>query len=239
MGGPMRSGRVRRRARALVGQAEPATTGLDRRSDRVSRAGRRVVDRLGSRGRAVHERWGRPGQDEGDHANLLEAVARSLRSGQSMSRSLREAAVGEVDRPPGRALAHSVRLADAGVAVVAVVDDWVGAAPTRPRVMAGTALALGAELGGAQARCLDAAAASLRERASLEREVRALTSQARASAGVMVLAPLGFAVFSSATNPRVATVLTATPLGWGCLVGGLALDGAGAAWMARLSRRVR
>ena len=94
-------------------------------------------------------------------------------------------------------------------------------------------------MGGTQARCLDAAAASLRERASLEREVRALTSQARASAGVMVLAPLGFALFSCATNPRVAQVLIATPLGWACVVGGLVLDGAGAGWMVRLARRVR
>ena len=106
-------------------------------------------------------------------------------------------------------------------------------------MLAGTALALGAELGGAQARCLDAAAASLRERASLEREVRALSSQARASAAVMVAAPMGFAVFSGTTDPRVAQVLVSTPLGWACLVGGLLLDGLGAGWMARLARRIR
>ncbi len=183
--------------------------------------------------------WRRPGRDESDHACLLEAVARSLRSGQSLVGAIREGAEAEAEAGPGVALARSVRLADSGVGVVAVVDDWVGARPSGPRLLAGTALAMGAEMGGAQARCLDAAAASLRERASLEREVRALTSQARASAGVMVSAPLGFAVFSCATNPRVAQVLTATPLGWACMMGGLVLDATGAGWMLRLARRVR
>ena len=227
----MITNRARRRARAL---------GVARSSVRLSghTAGHRTGLAWSGHPRRL-EGWGRPGRDESDHAYLLEAVARSLRSGQSLVGAIREGAEAEVERGPGEALARSVRLADSGVGVVTVVDDWVGPCPNGPRSLAGTALAIGAEMGGAQARCLDAAAASLRERASLEREVRALTSQARASAGLMVLAPLGFALFSCATNPRVAQVLTATPLGWACVAAGLALDGAGAGWMLRMARRVR
>ncbi len=235
----MSSGSVRRRARSLTGLAEPPPRGFAGRPDQVDRRHRpsaSVPQWL--RGIRVATA-SRPGRDEGDHACLLEAVARSLRSGQSMIGAVAEAAEAEVERGPGAALARSVRLADSGLGVGAVVDDWVARGPGGPRVLAGTALALSAELGGAQARCLDSAAASLRERASLEREVRALSSQARASAGVMVAAPLGFAFLSAATNPRMAQILVSTPLGWACVVGGLLLDGAGAGWMARLARRIR
>jgi tight adherence protein B len=234
----MSAASARRRARGLKHLAGPGSDAPVGTTVQVVR--RRLVEVGGSwLCRARLAAGSRPGRDEGDHACLLEAVARGLRSGQSMIGALGEAAEAEAERGPGVALARSVRLADSGLGVGAVVEDWVASRPSGARVLAGTALALGAELGGAQARALDAAAASLRERASLEREVRALSSQARASAGVMVLAPLVFAVFSGATNPRVAQVLTSTPLGWACLLGGLLLDGAGAGWMARLARRIR
>jgi tight adherence protein B len=210
----------------------------------MTAARRRLVGRIvePSRDGSGHLRlgwWGRPGREESDHAALLEAVARSLRGGQSMVLALREAARSEPDRRPAAALARSARLADAGLGVVAVVDDWVGPEPGPARALAGAALALGAEVGGAQARSLDAAASSLRDRASLEREVRALTSQARASAAVMVLAPLGFAAYSWLTDPRVSQLLVGTPLGWACIAGGLGLDAIGAAWMAHVAGRVR
>ena len=140
--------------------------------------------------------------DEVDHAVLLEAVARSLRGGQSLSGASIEA--GRTGGA-GRAADQLARLgppAGGGAG-----DRGRGRAlgrehdPDQARLLAGAALALGAEVGGAHARSLDAAAASLRDRAGLQREVRALTSQARASAGVMVLAPLGFAAFTSITEP--------------------------------------
>ncbi len=118
-----------------------------------------------------------------------------------------------------------------------MIEGWVGSRPTPARMLAGTALALGAEIGGAHARSLDGAAAGLRERAELSREVQALTSQARASAAVMVLAPVGFAAYAWTADGRVARLVLTTPFGWACLLGGLGLDLAGAAWMARLTAR--
>jgi len=179
--------------------------------------------------------WGRPGRDEIDHACLLEAVARSLRTGQSMAGALREAARAEHPRPAADALARSTRLLDAGQGVAESVQDWSSGDPGQARSLAAAALSLGAELGGAQARALDAAASSLRDRASLEREVRSLSSQARASAAVMVLAPLGFAIYTWMTDARVASVMVGSPIGWACLAGGFALDAVGALWMARLA----
>jgi tight adherence protein B len=100
--------------------------------------------------------------------------------------------------------------------------------------LAVTALALGGKAGGEVARALDRVAATLRERRELRAEVRALATQARASAGVLIVAPLAFAALVSTIEPAVAGFLLASPLGLACLAVGLALDGLGALWMAHI-----
>ena len=65
--------------------------------------------------------------------------------------------------------------------------------------------------------------------------MRALSSQARASAVVIGLAPLGFAVLAAMVDPASIHFLVGTPIGIACLVVGVVLDGVGAAWMHRLA----
>lgn len=164
----------------------------------------------------------------------LEAVARSLRSGSSLLHAVEDAA----GAAPGLlaadlgAVAARVRL---GASLPAALDAWAEQRP-RPGVrLAVAALALAAETGGASARSVDGVATTLRERHALDREVSALSAQARLSALVIGLAPLAFAAFAAATDPRTATFLFRTPAGLACLGAGLALDAAGAWWMHRLT----
>ena len=102
--------------------------------------------------------------------------------------------------------------------------------------MAVAALCLGAETGGAQARAIDGVAATLRDRLAVAGEVRALTSQTRASMLVIAAAPVAFCVFASTTDPRTSTFLFRTPVGLACLAAGISLDIVGALWMRRLCR---
>ena len=67
-------------------------------------------------------------------------------------------------------------------------------------------------------------------------EVRALASQARASAVVIVVAPAVFAVVAALADPEVLHFLVGTPAGLACLVGGAGLDAAGGAWMRAITR---
>ena len=101
------------------------------------------------------------------------------------------------------------------------------------------ALALGAVSGGPHARAVDGLAGTLRERSRLEGEVGVLAAQARASALVITVAPLAFALLAAATDPSAADFLVRSPAGLACLAGGLALDGAAAAWMAQIVRAAR
>lgn len=170
---------------------------------------------------------------EGALPELFEAMARSLRSGVSLRQAVEEAA-----GVPGL-LGHDLRLVAgevaAGVSLLTALDGWGRRRPLPGVALAVSALGLGVETGGAHARALDGVAATLRARSAVAGEVRALSAQARLSAVVIVLAPLGFSALAAATDERTAAFFV-TPLGLACLAGGLALDALAALWMHRLSR---
>jgi len=165
----------------------------------------------------------------------LEAVARGVRSGGSLRQAVAEAA-GVTPGGLGAELQAVAAAADRGTPLVTALEAWAERCP-RPGVrLAVAALCLGAETGGAQARAVDGVAATLRERLAVAGEVRALTSQTRASMLVIAAAPVAFCVFASATDPRTSTFLFRSPVGLVCLVAGISLDVAGGFWMRRLCR---
>ncbi len=165
----------------------------------------------------------------------LEAVARALRSGASLVQAIAEAAA-TTPGPLGAELRRVTTAVDNGEALVAAIDAWGRLHASAAVRLAVSALGLGAETGGAHARAIDGVAATIRSRLGVNREVRALSSQARLSGMVITLAPVGFAVLATATDPRTADFLLRTPLGLTCLSTGLALDGLAALWMRRLAR---
>ena len=172
---------------------------------------------------------------EGELPALLEAVARSLRSGASIPVALREAATAST--LAAEDLAAVLADADGGRPLAEALDRWATRRP-RPgiRLVVG-ALRVAMTSGGTPARAVDGVAATLRERAEVDREVRALATQARVSAVVITGAPLAFAALGVLGDERTATFLLRTPSGSACLVAGVALDGVGAWWMARIAGR--
>src|SRR5439155_897231 len=83
-------------------------------------------------------------------------------------------------------------------------------------------IALAAESGGAAARAIDGVGETLRANLAVAAEVRAQSAQARLSALVIALAPLGFGALAAGTDRQTADFLFRTPIGLGCLVVGLA-----------------
>jgi tight adherence protein B len=166
---------------------------------------------------------------------VLEEIARRLRTGASLRQAIVEAAP-SASGLLAEELELVVAALERGAALVDALEDWA-ASVTRTGVrLAVAALCLGAETGGAQARAVDGVAATLRERLAVASEVRALTSQTRASMLVIAASPLAFCAFASATDPRTSTFLFRTPVGLACLAAGLSLDLVGALWMRRLGR---
>jgi tight adherence protein B len=170
--------------------------------------------------------------------SALEAVARSLRAGGSVRTALADAA-GAASEPLAGDLDRLVRTSERGIPLREVIDDWSTARPLPGVRLAAAALTMGLDSGAGLARTLDGVAATLHERAAIEREVRVLAAQARYSAGVLILAPVAFLGLVAAFDPGTVDFLIGTPLGLGCLAAGLALNGAGAWWMARICREAR
>lgn len=168
----------------------------------------------------------------------LEAVARSLRSGASLRQAVEEAAssTGGGGRALSGELARAGAEAARGASLVAALEGLAARRPLPGVKLGVAALCLGAETGGAQARAIDGVAATVRERLAVAAELRALSSQARISALVIGLAPIGFGGFAAATDPRTARFMFRTPAGLTLLVVGLTLDGLGWLWMQRLAR---
>ena len=81
---------------------------------------------------------------------------------------------------------------------------------------------------------IDGVAATLRTNLAIAGEVRALSSQARLSALVIVLAPLALSFLATTADGGTAAFLLGKPLGLLCLVAGLGLDGVGWLWMRRI-----
>jgi tight adherence protein B len=105
--------------------------------------------------------------------------------------------------------------------------------------LAAAALALAADAGGPRARSVDSVAATLLDRIAVTRELHALAAQAKLSALVIALAPIGFGALAVVTDPRASEFLLRDPAGNACVAAGLVLDVLGAAWMAHITAAAR
>jgi tight adherence protein B len=197
-----------------------------------------VVAVVALAGSPLAARWWRARQDRRLDEQLpafLDAVASGLRSGSSLSVGVLDAARGVPPPLRGR-LRPVVTGVRAGSPLDVELDAWLGRQRSSSVAVVVGALALGLGAGGPQADTVDAIGDTLRDRLAVAGEIRALASQARASAAVIVVAPVVFAVVAAVADPAVLQFLLGTPAGLGCLVGGAALDAAGAAWMRSITR---
>jgi tight adherence protein B len=168
-------------------------------------------------------------------ADWLDAAGRSVRAGGSLTQALARASTSVEASPLSDDAATLARRLDDGEPLVEVLA-WFGDHPSSSRRLAANALSLAAEVGGAPAVALDGVAATMRHHLAMAGEARALSSQARLSALVIVVSPLVFAALGASADARVLAFLLGTPVGLGCLLLGVALDAVGALWMARLVR---
>lgn len=165
----------------------------------------------------------------------LDQLATALRSGASLTQALGETGTA-LDAPLGPEVLAVARAAERGRPLRDVLDDWSASHPDTGTRLASTALVLATLVGATPARAVDGVAATLRERLDLAAERRALAVQARTSALVLSVAPLGFAVVLVVADTAAAGFLLGSPAGWACLTVGVGLDAVGAWWMTRLSR---
>ncbi|MDE0216335.1 MAG: type II secretion system F family protein [bacterium] len=170
---------------------------------------------------------------EGQLPGFLEAIARGLRSGLQLGPAAVEAA-SSAPAPLCHEVAPLAAELQQGIRSADVFERWASRRPHSGTGLAAAAIAFAATAGGARARAIDGVAATLRDRAALELEVRSLTSQARASAMMIAVLPVGFMLLSVGVGDDGTGFLFTAPLGLSILALGLGLDVLGGLWMHRI-----
>jgi tight adherence protein B len=163
------------------------------------------------------------------------AVASALRSGRSLVQSL-EVAADEVHAPLGTILSEGVDRMTLGVPFEEVVDELAERVGSSDARLVTGVLRLHRRTGGALAASLDDVSRTLRARRDGARELRSLTAQARLSAAILGLLPLGFFVFLSIVARRDVETAYRTSAGASAIGVGLALQGLAFVWIRRLLR---
>jgi tight adherence protein B len=160
---------------------------------------------------------------------VADELAATLRTGSSLHQALssvaaRGGAAGEVVR-------ELLGPVDRGQALADAAEAWTRRARSPDETLLAEAVQLAAWTGRPEPLLFDTVADSLRERLALAGELRAQTAQARTSAAVLVVLPLGFTVLVGITDRHASHFLFGTEGGWVCATLGLALDALGAWWM--------
>jgi tight adherence protein B len=172
---------------------------------------------------------------DGQLLDVVTAIASALRSGRSLGQALTTAA-DEADDPLSTILAGTAHAASLGVPMDEALDrfaDAVGGSDVR---LVSGVLKVHRRTGGALAAALDDVARTLADRREAARELRSLTAQARLSAGILGLLPLGFFLFLSVVARRDIESAYRTTAGASAIGIGLALQGAAFVWIRRLLR---
>jgi tight adherence protein B len=165
--------------------------------------------------------------------DVLTIMASSLRAGHSFLQAL-DTVAREIPAPANvefQRLVAEIRLGRPGEDALEALADRVGSPDFRWAVLA---VNIQREVGGNLAEILDNVADTLRERATMRRQVKVLTAEGRLSAWVLALMPFALALYMFAVNPEYISLLFTSQVGLIMVgVGGVLLV-LGILWMRKI-----
>jgi tight adherence protein B len=168
-------------------------------------------------------------------AEAVSLVASAMRSGRSLHQAI-ELAANDLDPLLGSTFRRLADRTGLGDPMDESIDVWardVGGPDAR--LVAGV-LKLHRRTGGSLAASLENIADTLRDRRASARELGSLTAQARLSATILGLLPIGFFLFLSVIARRDLQAAYETPTGVAAIAFGFALQGAAYVWIRHLLR---
>lgn len=167
--------------------------------------------------------------------DFLMLLASGLRAGLSFTHAL-ESAADEDRGEVGRQIRRALREVQVGASLDSALMECANRMENEDLRWTVTALAIQREVGGNLSSILDSAAATIKGRYELRREVRTLSAEGRLSAYILVALPLGVFAFLAVFRREYISLLWTDPLGIAMLVGlGLAML-VGWLWMRSIVR---
>jgi len=167
--------------------------------------------------------------------DLVTSLASSMRSGRSLEQALTQGAE-ELEPPLGPTLRELVDAVSLGAPLDDALERWSARLSTDEARLVVGVLRLHRRAGGALTGPLDEVASTLRSRRSASRELRSLTAQARLSAAILGLLPVGFFLFLSVVSRRDIEDAIRTPAGTGAIAVGITMQAAAFVWIRSLLR---
>jgi tight adherence protein B len=173
-------------------------------------------------------------QNLGSVADLLDAIAREVHSGYSLTLAF----VNTAERFPNLAwwtepiAVQCIR----GHSLANAIADTTPTNWTADVALATRTLSVASNGGYGIANTLEKSASILREREHIALERRAQTAQIRLSTSVLSWIPLVICVWTITRQSNTRTFLLSTPLGLMCIAIGLLFNFAGRNWIARIGR---
>jgi tight adherence protein B len=184
--------------------------------------------------RTVRERRGRQLSEQLPEA--LDMMARSLRAGHSLGAAFQLVA-SEMPEPISVEFARAYEEQRLGSPLEKAVRQMSARAPGNGDLkIFAVSTVIQKETGGNLAEILDGISHTVRERYRFFGKLRSLTAEARISALIVSLLPLGMAAFLVITQPEYMVRLVDNAMGRTILAGGTGAWVLGAAWFQKLTR---
>jgi len=166
----------------------------------------------------------------------LDMMARSLRAGHALSSAFQLVAE-EMPEPICVEFARAFEEQRLGMPLERAVREMGARAPSNGDLkLFAVSTVIQKETGGNLAEILDGIAATVRDRYRFFGKLRALTAEARVSAWLVALMPIGIAVFMVVTQPDYMGKLVDNSLGQTILAVGVGSWILGTVWFQRLTR---
>jgi tight adherence protein B len=137
---------------------------------------------------------------DGQLPDVLDHLQGSLRAGYGLLQSV-EWVSRQMPNPAGMEFDRVVREVQLGRNVLQALDSMVRRIPSDDLALIVTAIKIQYEVGGSLAEILEIVAHTIRERVRIQREISVLTAQQRISGYVLMVLPIGMAIFLFVVNP--------------------------------------
>lgn len=165
--------------------------------------------------------------------DTLQMLSGGLRAGHSLLRSI-DAVATEAESPTSEEFARIVAENRLGRDLKESLVDASRRLKCEDFEWTSQAIEIHREVGGDLAEVLDHVAETIRERAQIKGQVRALSAEGRLSAYILIGLPVGMFVFLQIASPGYIGVLFTNILGWAMAIGGIMSLALGAFWLSRV-----
>ncbi len=161
---------------------------------------------------------------------VLQVLASSLRAGSSLPQAIQVVAA-EGDEPTKTEFTRVSNEMRVGRSIGATLEDLAQRMKSQDFSWVAQAVMINREVGGNLADVLDGVSATMRERAGLRRQVKALSAEGRLSGWILMALPIGVFLLVYLLNSQYFAPMISNPIGWLLIGVAVLLLIIGAVWL--------